>query len=94
MGQVRAEKSRSKSVEVRTGFIMEKIAPFTEAFGENLNDIHYLGNPIDYVCFSEDSIVFVEVKTGKSRLSPKQNNIKKLVEDGRVEFKVVRYDYE
>jgi predicted Holliday junction resolvase-like endonuclease len=86
--------SRNKSVEVRTGFIMEKIAPFTEAFGENPKNVKHLGDPIDYVCFEDDYICFVEVKTGKSRLSSKQNKIKKLIEEGKVNFKTVRYDYE
>lgn len=91
---LRTEKSRSKSVEVKTGFIMEKISPFTKAFGESLDDVHHIGNPIDFICFHEDSIVFVEVKTGKARLTAKQNNIKRLIEEGKVRFKTVRFDYE
>lgn len=88
------ERGRNKSVEVRTGFIMEKIAPFTEAFGENPKNVKHLGDPIDYICFDDDVITLIEVKTGKSRLSTKQNKIKRLVEEGKVGFKVVRYDYE
>ena len=88
------ERGRNKSVEVRTGFIMEKIAPFTEAFEENPKNAKHLGDPIDFICFNEDEIVFVEVKTGKARLTPKQNKIKKMVEDGKVSFKTVRFDYE
>lgn len=88
------ERGRNKSVEVRTGFIMEKIAPFTEIFGEDPNRAHHMGNPIDYIVFNDDDIVFVEVKTGKARLTPKQNKIKKMVEEGKVSFKTVRFDYE
>ena len=88
------ERGRNKSVEVRTGFIMEKIAPFTEAFGENPRTAKFLGDPIDFICFNEDEIVFVEVKTGKARLTTKQNRIKRLVEEGKVEFKTIRFDYE
>ncbi len=88
------ERGRNKRVEVRTGFIMEKISPFTEAFGENPKNAKHLGDPIDFVCFSEKGITFVEVKTGKARLTPKQNKIKKQVEEGKVFFKTVRFDYE
>ena len=92
--QLTKERGRNKSVEVRTGFIMEKIAPFTEAFGENPRTAKFLGDPIDFICFNDDEIVFVEVKTGKARLTTKQNKIKKMVEDGKVKFKTVRFDYE
>lgn len=88
------ERGRNKSVEVRTGFILEKAAPFMEAFGENPQNAHHMGSPIDYIVFNEDSIIFVEVKTGKARLTKKQNNIKRLVEEGKVGFKTVRFDYE
>lgn len=88
------ERGRNKSVEVRTGFIMEKIAPFVEEFGENPKNVKHLGDPIDFVCFEDDYIKLIEVKTGKSRLTPKQNKIKKLVEEGKVYFKTVRFDYE
>ena len=65
-----------------------------EAFGENPQNAHHMGSPIDYIVFNEDSIIFVEVKTGKARLTKKQNNIKRLVEEGKVGFKTVRFDYE
>ncbi len=47
--------------------------------------------PIDLIAFDKDTIKFIEVKTGQSQLSPKQKYIKKQIEEGRVEFKEVRY---
>ena len=85
-------KSRSKSTEVRTGAIMERASPFLDIFGENPENIRHLGGEVDYIVFNEDSIVFVEVKTGKSRLSKRQSRIKRLVEEGKVEFKLVRME--
>lgn len=85
-------KSKCKSTEVRTGQIMEKMAPFSNIFKYEPRNAYFLGNFIDYVVFSEDEIVFVEVKTGKSSLSKKQRNIKKLVEEGKVRFELVRFD--
>lgn len=50
-----------------------------------------MGMPIDGICFDEDSIKFIEIKTGNSKLSQKQEKIKKMVENKKVEFKEVRY---
>jgi len=88
------EVHRNKSVEVRTGQIMEKMAPFMEVFNHDPRNAQFLGNPIDYVIFNEDEIVFMEVKSGKARATKKQNNIKKLVEEGKVRFELIRFDYE
>lgn len=88
------EVHRNKSVEVRTGQIMEKMAPFLEVFNHDPRNAQFLGNPIDYIIFNEDEIVFMEVKTGKARATKKQNNIKKLVEEGKVRFELIRFDYE
>jgi len=91
---LQTEKSRNKSVEVRTGQIMETMAPFMEVFNHNPKNAHFLGSPIDYIVFNDDEIVFLEVKTGKARTTPKQNNIKKLIKEGKVSFELVRFDYE
>ncbi|MCK5017727.1 MAG: hypothetical protein KAS32_11750 [Candidatus Peribacteraceae bacterium] len=88
------ERSRNKSVEVHTGLIMEKMAPFFEMFNHDPKNAHHLGNPIDYIIFNEEEIVFLEVKTGKARTTKKQNNIKKLIEAGKVKWELVRFDYE
>lgn len=90
---LREEKKKVKSTEVRTGLVMEKMAPFLEAFQHNPKNAHFLGQPIDYIVFNDDGVVFVEVKTGKSRLSTKQNNIKKLIEQGKVKFELVRFEH-
>jgi predicted Holliday junction resolvase-like endonuclease len=49
-----------------------------------------LGSPIDFVVFEDDIICFVEVKTGRSQLTKKQRNIKKLVENKQIEWKTIR----
>jgi predicted Holliday junction resolvase-like endonuclease len=91
--KLKKEVGRNKSVEVRTGQIMEKAVPFLDAFGHDPKNAHFCGNFIDYVVFNDDGIVFVEVKTGKARLSKKQRHIKKLIEDGKVKFELLRIDY-
>jgi predicted Holliday junction resolvase-like endonuclease len=82
--------SKQKSEQVRLGKIAEQLVPFLENFKHNPKDLRPMFNPIDYICFEEDKITFVEVKSGDSALSPKQKNIQKLVEEGKVYFEVYR----
>ena len=85
-----SQRAKNKSIEVRMGFMVEKMAPFLDIFPTDPNNAHFLGAPIDYISFGDDEIVFIEVKTGASRLSKKQRNIKALVEEGKVRFELVR----
>ena len=84
--------SAKKSSEVKVGNITEQFAPFLDNWGYDPNNFSFLGKPIDGISYEEDEIVFIEIKSGKSRLSQKQNNIKKLVEEGKVSFKTFRVD--
>ena len=67
--------SQKKSGEVRLGQIAEKLAPFLEDFTYNPENAIFLGQPIDYVVFEDDEVIFVEIKSGKSQLSSKQRHI-------------------
>jgi len=82
--------SQKKSSEVRLGQIAEKLAPFLEDFPYSPEDATFLGQPIDYIVFDDDSIVFLEIKTGKSKLSAKQRHIRDLVKNKYVEWKEIR----
>ena len=82
--------SQKKSSEVRLGQIAEKLAPFLEDFPYSPEDATFLGQPIDYIIFDDDSIVFLEIKTGKSQLSAKQRHIRDLVKNKYVEWKEIR----
>jgi len=82
--------SQKKSSEVRLGHIAEKLAPFLEDFPYSPEDATFLGQPIDYIVFDDSSIVFVEIKTGKSKLSAKQRHIRDLIKNKFVEWKEIR----
>jgi len=75
-----------KSSEVRLGKIGENLAPFVEAWPWDPKNFRFLGNPIDGIQFNEDEIVFVEIKTGKARLSRSQKDFRNLVKAGKVSF--------
>ena len=93
------ERSRSSL----KGQIAEQMAPLLPGFPYEPADARFLGDPIDYVVFhgytglrdqgSEGDpveIVLLEVKQGKSALSPTQRMIARSVEEGRVRFEVCR----
>jgi predicted Holliday junction resolvase-like endonuclease len=84
------ELGHRKSSEVRLGRISESLAPFLDGWPWDPNSFRFLGNPIDGIQFNQDELIFVEIKTGKSRLSASQKWIKDLVLNGKVSFATFR----
>ena len=82
--------SAKKSTEVRTGYAVENLVPFMEEFKYNPEKLQFMGMPIDYIHFGEDMITFIEIKSGKARLSVKQRKIKKLIEENKVDWDEIR----
>ncbi|MGC9311041.1 MAG: Holliday junction resolvase-like protein, partial [Candidatus Aenigmatarchaeota archaeon] len=64
-----------KSRVVLEGKFREQLAPLLPEFRYNPTDARFLGSPIDFVVFDgicengPREVVFIEVKSGKSRLS-------------------------
>lgn len=79
-------KSQQQSKSVRLGLISENVIPFHQDFKYNVKDLVPMFKPIDYVVFSDDEIVFLEIKMGTSQLSEKQKTVRRLVEEGKVRF--------
>jgi predicted Holliday junction resolvase-like endonuclease len=75
-----------KSSEVRLGKIGENLAPFLAGWPWKPRRFRFLGNPVDGIQFNDDEVVFVEIKTGKARLSSVQKSVKRLVKEGKVRF--------
>jgi len=79
-----------QSQSVRYGKMSEQFMPFLKEYPYQAESFRFLGTPIDGVQFEKDKIVFVEFKTGDSRLSVKQKEIKDIVLKKNVEWKEVR----
>jgi predicted Holliday junction resolvase-like endonuclease len=87
---------RSKSVV--TGRVQEHLAPLFPEFIEQFNpkDARFLGSPLDFVVFDGldegevQRVVFVEVKTGKAGLIPRERLCRDAIEAGRVEYQLLR----
>jgi len=92
--------SVSRSRSTLKGRISEQMAPLLPGFPFSPADARFIGNPIDFVVFDgytqakDDkagliSVVLVEVKHGKGKLSREENLIRKAVEEGRVSWRTI-----
>jgi predicted Holliday junction resolvase-like endonuclease len=82
--------SKKQSQSTRYGQIFEQMIPFSNDFPFDPKNFRFLGNPIDGIVFEDDKITFCEIKLNNSTMTPKQKNIKSLVEDKKVYWKEIR----
>lgn len=79
---------------INLGMSLEKVLPIMNNFRWQIPDCRFLGKPIDMITFNGlsenkiESISFVEIKSGFSKLTKSQKLVKDAVEDQRVEYKV------
>jgi predicted Holliday junction resolvase-like endonuclease len=85
------ERSEVGAKTVNIGFILERLAPSLKHFKFNKNDCRSLFEPIDYLIFEGLSqkrtvtkLLFVDIKTGESRLKSIQKEIKNCIEHKKV----------
>ena len=89
--RIRELESGIRSISVRHGKLLEHYIPWIkEIFPYGPTRFRFIGDPVDGVLFDNDKILFLEFKTGKSRLSSVQKRIKENIQKGRVEWKEVR----
>jgi predicted Holliday junction resolvase-like endonuclease len=95
-GKLKAAKALKRSKEVRIGLAEENMLMYHEDFEYDGGDFRALGSPVDGVIFvgsvqdEVTEIVIMEVKTGNSRLSKKQKQIKDLIKAGKVRWQEFR----
>jgi len=97
------EDALRRSRSVMRGQATEHLAPLTLP-SMNPKDFRFMGNPIDYVVFcgvsditdkqkdAIDKIVFLEIKSGKSKLNKVQRRIRDAIKEGKVEFTIYNPD--
>jgi predicted Holliday junction resolvase-like endonuclease len=92
--------SVNRSRSTLKGRISEQMAPLLPEFPWSPADARFIGNPIDFVVFDgytdakdgngdQVTVVLVEVKKGKGRLTREEVLIRKAVEEGRVAWKTI-----
>jgi predicted Holliday junction resolvase-like endonuclease len=87
-----------RSKTVRGGKAYEHLAPHLPGFIERFdaNDARFIGAPIDYLIFDGlgagelRELVLVEVKTASSRLNRNERQVRDAVEQGRVQYELLR----
>lgn len=92
------EKSVSSSRRSLVGKFIEKFVPFLSKHKYSPADMHFLGQPVDYIVFegSKDDnikrVIFLEVKTGQGKLTKREKTLKETIEKKRVAWKEIRVD--
>ncbi|MCS6924992.1 MAG: Holliday junction resolvase [Candidatus Binatia bacterium] len=85
-----------KSRAVIVGKVTEHLVPFFPEFGHNPKDARFIGTPVDFVVFDGldagelKKITFVEVKTGTASLSPRERQIRRVIQQQLVEWEELR----
>jgi predicted Holliday junction resolvase-like endonuclease len=85
-----------RSEAVTAGKVHEQLVAYLPAFPYNPKDVRFLGSPVDLVVFDGladgrlERIVFIEVKTGGSALTPRERWIKDVIQAGEVEWEELR----
>ena len=85
-----------KSRAVLGGQFSEQLAPYLPDFPFVPTECRFLGKPVDFLVFKGmdekkiDEVVFVEVKSGNSKLSSSEKNLKETIEKKRVRWEEYR----
>lgn len=88
--ELRAIRTAKQSLSTKYGRLTEQFMPFLKNYPYDAQNFRFLGTPVDGVQFEPDKVVFIEFKTGDSRLSARQKEIRELVLDKKVEFREIR----
>ncbi len=82
-----------KSRAVIGGQVAEQLAPYLPEFPCNPGDVCFLGKPVDFIGFTGltesdeiHEVMFIEVKTGQSKLNGHEKQLKDAIQKGCVRY--------
>lgn len=92
-----AEEQRRKAAIARSrqiigGNFSEQLAPYLPDFPFDPTEARFIGKPVDFLVFSGlsqgevNEVVFVEVKSGGSRMNRNESSLKAAINEKRVRF--------
>jgi predicted Holliday junction resolvase-like endonuclease len=90
------EDAIKRSRAVIGGQFSEQLAPYLPNFKYKPTECKFIGKPIDFIVFEGSDekeiteVVFVEVKSGNSRLSIQEKNLKNAIEKGKIRYEEYR----
>lgn len=82
-----------QSRAVLSGQFSEQLAPYLPDFPYKPTEARFIGKPIDFVVFKGmdekkiEEVVFVEVKSGQSKLSKAEKTLRSVIENKRVSWR-------
>ena len=86
----------TQSRAVLGGKFTEQMVPYLPDFRYDPTEARFIGSPVDMIVFpglargEPEEIVILEIKTGRSaQLTPQQNRIRQLIEEGMVRWDVI-----
>jgi len=87
-----------RSRSVLSGQFSENLAPYLPNFPFSPTECRFVGKPVDFIVFNGmdekkiNGVTFVEVKSGESKLSNQEKNLKEAIEKGNISFYEYRVD--
>src|SRR3989338_7537529 len=90
------ETAIKQSRAVLSGQLSEQIAPYMPDFPYKPTEARFIGKPVDFIVFKGmddkkiDEVVFVEVKTGQSKLSYVEKSLKETVGSKKIRWEHYR----
>lgn len=87
-----------RSKRTLLGKLWEQVSPYLPKFPFRPSDMKFIGAPIDFIIFdgaSENDIrqvIFLEVKSGDSKLSSQEKKLKQAIEEGKVSWRLFNVD--
>lgn len=93
-GQIEGHRADAiaRSRAVLAGNFSEQLAPYLPNFPFNPSECKFIGKPVDFIVFhgldekNVTGVSFVEVKSGKSKLSGTEKSVKNAIEGKMVEW--------
>ncbi len=79
-----------RSRSVLAGQFTEQLAPYLPHFPYSPSEVRFIGKPVDFIVFrgmdekNISEVIFVEVKTGTSKLNNQQKNLKETIKNRKV----------
>jgi predicted Holliday junction resolvase-like endonuclease len=88
--QLKETKFAKTSLSTKYGKMTEQFMPFLADYPYDPQSFRFLGTPIDGVQFTPEGVVFIEFKAASSQLSSIQRQIRDMIKEKKVDFKVIR----
>ena len=85
-----------KSRAVLSGQFSEQLAPYLPDFPFSPTEVRFMGKPVDFIVFKGmdnqniEEVVFLEVKSGSSKLNKAQKSLKETIEKNKVRWEEYR----